>query len=205
MHALIFGATRNTGLEIAKILRGRDDTVTAIVRADSDVSALKALGVSLIAADAFDGVNLQGVLKGLRFDAALCSLGNTSHAAQKVDHIAVANVVDACVVIGIKRFILISSIGAGNSRPALSPHAEKFLGPVCALKTLGENHLFAAPLDYTVIRPGGLTHGPASGRGILSEDPLISGGIRRAEVARLVVQCLDNPMTVGKVYSAIER
>ncbi len=205
MHVLIFGATRNTGFETAKLLRDRGDTVTAVVRAASDVSALKALGVSLVAADAFDAAQLQTALNGLRCDAALCSLGNTPYAAQKVDHIAVANVVDACVVIGIKRFILISSVGAGNSRPALSAQAEKFLGSVCALKTLGENHLLQAGLNYTVIRPGGLGHGPASGRGILTEDPLTSGGIRRAEVARLAVECLDDPTTIGKIYSAIER
>ncbi|MBL8629952.1 MAG: SDR family oxidoreductase [Rhodospirillaceae bacterium] len=204
MHVLIFGATRNTGFETAKILRARGDTVTAVVRATSETSALKELGVSLVSADAFNGSDLQMALKGLSADAALCSLGNTRGTPERVDHVAVANVVDACAGLGIKRFILISSIGAGNSRPALSPQAEKFLGPVCALKTLGENHLFAAGLDYTVIRPGGLGHGPASGRGVLSEDPLISGSIRRAEVARLAVQCLDDPKTIGHVYSAIE-
>jgi nucleoside-diphosphate-sugar epimerase len=204
MHVVIFGGTRNTGLEAARLLCTRGDHVTVVVRASADTSALKALGVSLITADAFDGADLQNALRDVKANAALCSLGNVP-GAPKVDHVAVANVVDACVAQSIKRFILISSIGAGNSRPALSPQAEKFLGPVCALKTLGENHLFAASLDYTVIRPGGLGHGPASGRGILSEDPMTTGGIRRAEVARLAVQCLDDPATIGKVYSAVEK
>jgi len=205
MHVLIFGATRHTGLETAILLRARGDTVTAVVRPHSDVSTLQALGVTLITADAFDGTGLKKALNGNGCDAAVCSLGNTPAAPQKVDHVGVANVVDACAGQNIKRFILISSIGAGNSRSALSPQAERFLGPVCALKTLGENHLFQSGLPYTVIRPGGLGHGPASGRGTLSQDPTISGGIGRAEVARLVVQCLDDPGTIGKVYSAVER
>lgn len=203
-NVLIFGATRNTGLETAKILRARGDSVTAVVRAGADTNALKALGVVLIVADAFDGAALKQALSGQRFDAALCSLGNTRGAPMRVDHVAVANVVEACRDLGLKHFILISSIGAGNSRPALSAQAERFLGPVCAEKTLGENHLLASGLPYTVIRPGGLGHGPASGRGILSEDPMTSGGINRAEVARLVVKCLDDPKTIGKVYSAVE-
>ena len=204
MNLLIFGATRNTGFETAKLLRARGDSVTAVIRPTSDDSALKELGVSLVHGDAFDRPALSQALAGVSCDAALCSLGNTRGAQNKVDHIAVAHAVDACVKKGIKRFILISSIGAGNSRPALSPQAERFLGPVCALKTLGENHLFASGLDYTVIRPGGLGHGPANHRGVLTEDPLISGGIARAEVARLVVTCLDDPKTIGKVFSAIE-
>lgn len=204
MNVIIFGATRHTGFETAKLLRARGDSVTAVVRPTSDASTLKALGVSVLTGDAFDGDALTQALNRTTCDVAVCSLGNTSRALQKVDHIGVANVVEACKAHGIKRFILISSIGAGNSRPALSPQAEKFLGAVCSLKTLGENHLFASGLDYTVIRPGGLGHGPASGRGILSADPTISGGIGRAEVARLIVQCLDDPKTIGKVYSAVE-
>lgn len=205
MNVLIFGATRNTGLETARLLRERGDTLFAVVRPSAQTPPLQALGARLIAGDAFDQPGLIAVLKGLAIDSAICSLGNTASAPDKVDHIGVANVVNACKTSGIKRFLLVSSIGAGNSRPALSPQAERFLGPVCALKTLGENHLIASGLDYTIIRPGGLGRGPASGRGILTEDPTISGGIQRTEVARLIVACLDDAKTIGKIYSAVER
>ena len=67
----------------------------------------------------------------------------------------------------------------------MSPRALQFLGPVCALKTEGENHLKASGLAYTIVRPGGLGHGPASGRGHLREEPMTSGGIASAELARL--------------------
>lgn len=205
MHVLIFGATRNTGFETAKLLRARGDSVTAVTRAGAETSSLLALGANVIVGDAFDADGLKAALRGKSFDAVVCSLGNTSQAPQKVDHIGVANVVDACKDIGLARFVLVSSIGAGNSRPALSPQAERFLGPVCDLKTLGENHLKASGLAYTIIRPGGLGRGPASHRGLLSEDPSISGGIQRAEVARLIVACLDDATSIGKVYSAVER
>jgi uncharacterized protein YbjT (DUF2867 family) len=205
MHVLIFGATRNTGFETARLLRARGDEVTAVVRPGANTETLAGLGVSTLAADAFDASSLRKALTGLTCDSVVCSLGNTPSAPQKVDHIGVANVVDACAAAQIKRFILVSSIGAGNSRPALSPQAERFLGAVCALKTLGEDHLKASGLQYTIIRPGGLGRGPATGRGVLSEDPLVSGGIQRAEVARLIVQCLDGPQSIGKVYSAIEK
>lgn len=205
MNVLIFGATRHTGPETARLLRERGDMVTAIVRSGADTSGLESIGATLLPGDAFDKQSLTAALKGRTFDATVCSLGNTASAPDKVDHLGVANVIEACKANGIKRFLLVSSIGAGNSRPALSPQAERFLGPVCALKTLGENHLMASGLDYTTIRPGGLGRGPATGRGILTEDPTISGGIQRAEVARLIVACLDDAKTVGKIFSAVER
>jgi uncharacterized protein YbjT (DUF2867 family) len=205
MHVLIFGATRNTGFETARLLRSRGNHVTAVVRPGANAEALTSLGVSTLAADAFDAGSLRRALAGIACDAVVCSLGNTPSAPQKVDHIGVANVVDACAAAQIKRFVLVSSIGAGNSRPVLSAQAERFLGAVCALKTLGEDHLKSSGLGFTIIRPGGLGRGPATGRGVLSEDPMVSGGIQRAEAARLIVQCLDDPNSIGKVYSAVEK
>ena len=204
MHVLIFGATRNTGWEATQLLRARGDHVTAVVRPHSDAQRLTEIGADVIRADAFDAPSMRAALSGKQFDAVICSLGNTSGAPERVDHIAVANVVDVCKEIALPRFLLVSSIGAGDSRPALSPQAERFLGAVCALKTLGEDHLRASGLAFTIIRPGGLGRGPANGRGILSENPMVSGSIARAEVARLLVQCVDNAQTAGKVYSAIE-
>jgi uncharacterized protein YbjT (DUF2867 family) len=205
MHVLIFGASRNTGLETARLLRARGDAVTAVARADSDTQALAAVGATVIVGDALDAASLKRALGGTSFDAAVCSLGNTPWASQKVDHVGVANVVDACAAAEIPRFILVSSIGAGDSRPALPLAARVVLGKVCDLKTLGENHLRASGLAFTIIRPGGLGKGPATGRGALIADPSVSGSINRTEVARLIVQCLDDGTTIGKTYTAIER
>jgi uncharacterized protein YbjT (DUF2867 family) len=205
MHVLIFGATRNTGLETARLLRGRGDAVTAVARKNADTVALAALGAAIVEGDALDAANLKQALAGTSFDAVVCSLGNTPWASEKVDHIGVANVVEACKAAKVGRFILVSSIGAGDSRPALPLAARVVLGKVCDLKTLGENHLKASGLPFTVVRPGGLGKGPATGRGVLLEDPTVSGGINRAEVARLIVQCLDDATTIGKTYSAIEK
>jgi uncharacterized protein YbjT (DUF2867 family) len=205
MHVLIFGATRNTGLETARLLRARGDAVVAVARPESNSQALADLGVTVIAGDALNRSSLGPALADKTFDAVVCSLGNTPWASQKVDHVGVANVVDACKGAKVGRFVLVSSIGAGDSRPALPLAARVVLGKVCDLKTLGENHLKSSGVPFTIVRPGGLGKGPATGRGQLLEDPTVSGGINRAEVARLIVQCLDDPKTIGKTYSAIEK
>jgi uncharacterized protein YbjT (DUF2867 family) len=206
MHVVIFGATRGTGLECASLLRQRGDQVTAVVRDGANIAALAYLEVATVSGDAFDPKSLTTGLAAVPrpVDAVICSLGNTPMTPRKVDAEGVAHVADACAAAGWRRFLLVSSIGAGNSRPALSPRALQFLGAVCALKTEGEDHLKGSGLDYTIVRPGGLGHGPASGRGRLSEDPMTSGGIARAELARLLVACLDDDATIGKVLSAVE-
>ncbi|MCY7392082.1 MAG: SDR family NAD(P)-dependent oxidoreductase, partial [Leptolyngbyaceae cyanobacterium CAN_BIN12] len=46
---------------------------------------------------------------------------------------------------------------------------------------------------------------PATGQGILTENPLVAGVIHRADVAALVCQCLLSDRANGKVLSAVDR
>ncbi len=201
---VIFGGTRRTGLEIARLLGQRGDRVVGIARTTSDSAALEQTGAHIIEADAFDAAGLKIAVQNAGCRSAICSLGNSAGAERKIDYEGVRNAVDSCVEAGVKRFLLITAVGCGDSRPALSERAIQFLGRVCELKTQGEDHLKASGLDWTIIRPGGLSSEPPTGTAILSEDPMSHGMIRRGDVARLTVQCLDDEATIGKVYSAID-
>ncbi|MHC5594404.1 MAG: NAD(P)H-binding protein, partial [Nostoc sp.] len=97
------------------------------------------------------------------------------------------------------------SIGAGNSVVALSPQVLAALGTVLAEKEKAEQHLIASGLTYTIIRPGGLKSEPVTGNGVLTEDPHIIGSINRADVAQLVVRCLNSQRANNKILSAVDR
>jgi len=86
----------------------------------------------------------------------------------------------------------------------LLPPFFEFLGKVVELKTMAENHLRYAGLDYTIIRPGGLKNEPATGTGKLFEGDLVSGMIHRDDVAALAVAALNDPSTSRKTYSAVD-
>ena len=201
---LIFGGTRRTGLEIARLLGQRGDRVAAIARPTSDTAALEQTGTHIFQGDAFDPQGLSIAVQNAGCDVAICSLGNSAGAERKVDFEGVRNAVDSCVTAGVRRFLLITAVGCGDSRPALSERALQFLGKVCELKTQGEDHLKGSGLDWTIIRPGGLSSEPPTGTAVLSEDPMSHGMIRRGDVARLVVKCLDDDGTIGKTYSAVD-
>ena len=63
----------------------------------------------------------------------------------------------------------------------------------------------ASGLTYTVIRPGGLKSEPATGNGVLIEDPRIAGSIHRADVAQLICRCLNSERANNKILSAVDR
>ncbi|MBT4740174.1 MAG: NAD(P)H-binding protein [Rhodospirillaceae bacterium] len=202
---LVFGGTRNTGLEIIKILAARGDSVTAFVRPTSDVSALNDLGVTLFEGDALDADSVRAAFDAESYGAVISSLGST-RGDSPVDDVGTINVAEAAKATGVDRILMVSSIGAGESKGALPFYVRWILGSALERKTTAENHLMASGLDYTIIRPGGLGEGPASETGQLIEGSEIFafGQISRAEVARLLVEAFDDPDTERKVYHAIE-
>lgn len=62
--------------------------------------------------------------------------------------------------------------------------------------------LRASGLDYTVVRPGGLTDDEGTGLVTIAESTG-RGQIPRADVARTLFACLDEPGTIGKSFDLI--
>ncbi len=200
---LVFGGTRGTGLEVIKILAGRGEDVTAFVRPTSDLSQLKPLGVTLFTGDALNADSVGAAFEAGSYRAVISSLGSRG-GDNPVDDIGTINVAEAAKASGVNRIIMVSSIGAGESRAAIPFFVRWILGTALERKTIAENHLKASGLNYTIIRPGGLGDGPATGTGVLSDDEQSFewGRIPRAEVARLLVQAFDDPDAVNTIYHA---
>ena len=200
---LIFGGTRNTGLETVKLLVARGDTVTAFVRETSDVTALNELGATLVVGDALDAETVDAAFEGRSFDAVITTLGGRVRNTA-VDSQGNINVFNAAENAGIRRIVFVTAIGSGGTIDVLEPRAREFLGPVLDAKTVAENDLRARDLDWTILRPGQLPDGPGTGTGVLYEDQSMMGRITRGELAALIVQALDNDATIGNIYHTID-
>ena len=62
----------------------------------------------------------------------------------------------------------------------------------------------AAGVDYTILRPGGMTSDPASGTAVKTTDRMTMGVINRADLGRIVADCIDDPGTVGEIYHTVD-
>src|SRR4030095_1610516 len=60
----------------------------------------------------------------------------------------------------------------------------------------------ASRLDWTVVRPGGLTNDPGKGRVQLGEN-ITRGQVPRDDVAAVFVAVLDSPNTIGRTVDLI--
>ena len=201
----ILGGTRGTGLEIVRQLETKGRSVTVLVRESSNLEGLKQTSASLVTGDALDKASIDRAMATGRFSAAISTLSGTEAGGYVVDSTGNINGIRAASEAGIGRFILISSIGVGDSEGALPPAVVTALEVPFREKGKAEAYLVESGLTYTIIRPGGLTNKPASQKGVLTADPTATGVISRAELARLIVASIDDAETTHKTLSALER
>jgi uncharacterized protein YbjT (DUF2867 family) len=203
--ALIFGASRGVGLELARLLRRRGTPVIAMLRRGSDDKLLRELDVTIVRGDAFNRDDLARAVSALPDTGAIVStLGGRDQGNRYVDDEGNINVIDAAEAGRIARFVLVTSIGCGDMRPYMSERARAAFGEAVDAKTRAEEYLQRSRLSWTTIRPGGLRSEPATGRGILSLDPEMHGFIHRADVADLIGRVLRDPRTAGFAYAAVD-
>ncbi|HEY9859054.1 MAG TPA: SDR family oxidoreductase [Candidatus Obscuribacterales bacterium] len=204
-YVFLAGASRGVGREIAHCLVEQSIKVKALLRSEAARPELEAMGIEVVLGDALNLAEVEQAMQGIPVQAVISTIGGLPKDGERADYLGNKNLVDAAVKAGVQKFILVSSIGSGDSIVALSPQALETLRPVLIEKEKAEQHLIDSGLTYTIIRPGGLKSEPATGKAVLTENPKVSGMIHRADVANLVCQCLQSDRANNKILSAIDR
>ena len=116
----------------------------------------------------------------------------------RVDAWGVQRQVESCQRVGVRRVVLVSSLCAGRWA-----HPLNLFGLILVWKRLGEQALERSGLDWTVIRPGGLSEREEGleGEGIRwrGADTQESESIRRRLVARCCLEALNTPASIGRI------
>lgn len=205
-NVFIAGASRGVGREIALRAIEKNCRVKALLRSKESRSQLETIGIDVVMGDALDIVAVEAAMQESKpIEAVISTIGGLPKDGRRADYLGNKNLIDAAVKAKVSKFILISSIGSGESAIALPPQALEALAAVLAEKEKAEHHLINSGLTYTIIRPGGLKSEPPTGNGILTENYRVSGTINRAEVAQLACKCLFSDAANNKILSAIDR
>jgi nucleoside-diphosphate-sugar epimerase len=205
-YIFLAGASRGVGREIAKCLTEQGKKVKALLRSEDARPELEAMGIKVVMGDALDAAALEQAMLGDEpISAVISTIGGLPKDGQRADYLGNKNLIDAAVKAGVQKFILVSSIGSGESVIAIPPQALEALRAVLIEKEQAEKHLIESGLTYIVIRPGGLKSEPATGNGVLTEDYKVAGTIHRADVAQLVCKCVFSDAANNKILSAVDR
>ncbi len=199
---LVFGGTSGTGLATVQNLHAMDIPVTVFVRPTSNTEALDVLGVGKVVGNALEADDVNRAFEADDFKTVVSSLGGR-RGEPRPDLIGNKNITAAAKANNVRRVVQVSSIGVGSTREPPGPDAH-FMQEVFYIKTLAEDDLIASGLDYTIVRPGGLRRGEATGTGILLEEERM-GSIDRQELGRLIVhEVLAKDATIGGIVYAID-
>jgi uncharacterized protein YbjT (DUF2867 family) len=199
MEVLLIGATGGTGSHLLRALLADGHQVRAMVRREEQVAEVRDAGASAVVAD-LEG-DLGEAVAGV--DAVcFCAGSGSSTGPDKtllIDLHGAVRTIDACRDHGVGRYVMLSSIAAGE--PERGPEAIRHY---LAAKHAADRILMCSDLDWTVVRPGRLTHEPATGRVAVGMPRLPERGeIPRADVAAVMARCLDDPRTHGAAFELI--
>ncbi len=194
MKLAVFGATGGTGQEIVSQALAAGHEVTVLVR-DLAKMALSHDKLYMVIGDVLNPDKVEETLAGA--EAVCCSLGHTANNPDTAVSDGTRNIIEAMTKQKIPRLVVVSALGVGNSREQVARSFRMIMKTVLRKayedKERQEQLVRESDLDWIIVRPGGLTNGPATGEYQFGLDPTIGGGqVSRADVAAFVLQQLTD-------------
>jgi uncharacterized protein YbjT (DUF2867 family) len=196
----IAGGHGKIALLLGQMLAERGDTVRGLIRNPDQEGDLRAVGVEPVLCDLEGDGDVAAAVRGADAVVFAAGAGPGSGEGRKrtMDLEGAVRLIDAAKVEDVSRYLMVSAMGAADP-PAT---AGDVFGAYLRAKAGADEALRASGLDYTIVRPGGLSDDPGTGLVSIAER-LDRGQIPRADVAAVFVACLDEPGTIGKSFDLI--
>lgn len=202
MRVVIAGGHGRIALRLSRLLADRGDEVIGLVRNPAHIGDVAAAGAraAVIDLEHTAAAELVPMLDGADAVVFAAGAGPGSGAARKdsMDRGGAAVLAEAAELTGVRRFLLVSAMGVDDADSA----EDEVFAAYLRAKAASEHDVRARDLDWTVLRPGGLTDAPGTGL-VLLEPSVPRGQVSRDDVAAVLVALLDEPATVGLTLEVI--
>jgi uncharacterized protein YbjT (DUF2867 family) len=201
MRVAIAGGHGQIALRLAKLLSQRGDEVVALIRNPDHTDDVRQAGAEPAVVD-LEHASVGNVARAIAgADAVVFSAGAGpgSGPARKetMDYGGAVRLIEAAQQAGVRRYVIVSSMGANPDAPG-----DDTFSVYLRAKGRADDAVRASGLDWTVVRPGGLTNDTATGRVTLS-DRVPRGRVTRDDVAAVLAAALDSPNTIGRTVDLI--
>jgi uncharacterized protein YbjT (DUF2867 family) len=131
--------------------------------------------------------------------AAGAGPGSGAERKRTMDLGGALKLIDAAKAEGVRRYVIVSSIGAHDASSASGP-----MGPYLEAKHEADEALVASGLDYTIVRPGSLSDDPGTGRVRIFTDFGHRGSVPRDDVAAVLLAVLGANNSIGSTFELFE-
>jgi uncharacterized protein YbjT (DUF2867 family) len=202
MRIVIAGGHGQIALRLERLLAARGNEVAGIIRKAEQGDDLREAGAEPVLLD-LESASVEEVAARLRgADAAVfaAGAGPGSGATRKdtVDKGAAVLFADAAVLAGVRRHVVVSSMGADANH-----QGDDVFDVYQRAKGEADDHVRGLDaLDWTILRPGALTNDAGTGL-VRLEARTGRGPVPRDDVAAVVAELLETPATAGLTLELI--
>ena len=203
MRVVIAGGHGKIALALERLLAERGDEVVGLVRNPDHADDLEKLGAEPAIFDLENNTaeELAQILEGADAVVFAAGAGPGSGIPRKrtVDYGGAVLLADAAERAGVRRYVMVSAIGVDRGSERIED--ETFAAYVDA-KREADADVMSRDLDWTVLRPGGLTDDPGTGLVTMGDD-VGMGQVPREDVAAVIAAVLDEPESAGVVAELV--
>ncbi|MEU2115224.1 NAD(P)H-binding protein [Streptomyces sp. NPDC016459] len=202
MRIVIAGGHGQIALRLERLLSAGGHEVAGIIRDPGQGGDLRDAGAEPVILD-LESASVEmvaAVLQGADAAVFAAGAGPGSGADRKdtVDRAAAVLFADAAERAGVRRYVVVSSMGADASHPG-----DEIFDAYLRAKGAADDEVRArTALDWTILRPGTLTNDAGTGM-VRLEARTGRGPIPRDDVAATLVEILDTPATAGLTLELI--
>ena len=197
MNVTIFGATGTIGRFLVDQALAQGHTVTAFTRAPDKIKQ-SARNLHVINGDVRDPVAVAGAVQ--EQDAVICALGMPLLNKEGLRATGTRNIIAAMEAAGVKRFVCLSGLGAGDSWNLLPWHYKYLIVPLLMRRLFEDHnaqeaHVRKSPLDWIIVRPSNFAKGESSRpyeHGFSKLDPSFKLKMAPPDIADFMLQQLSN-------------
>ena len=203
MKVFVVGANGQIGKQLVHMLHKSDNfSVRAMVRKQEQVDAFQTEGIEAVVAD-LEGTVDEIVQAAKGCDAIVFTAGSGGHTgADKtllVDLDGAVKTIEAAQQLGVERFVMVSAFQANNRE-----NWNEKIRHYYVAKHYADRILLDSGLNYTIVRPGGLTNDAGTGKVTVGEKLTERSTIAREDVARVVFEALQEENTFKKSFDLVQ-
>jgi uncharacterized protein YbjT (DUF2867 family) len=199
VDVVVAGGHGKIGQRLLRLLADRGDRARGLIRNPDQSGDLEQVGAEPVLCDLERQDDVASCVEGADAIVFAAGAGPGSGPERKktVDLGGAVKLIDAARRAGIRRYVMVSSIGADDPS-----RGSEQMRPYLEAKAEADRRLEESDLDYTIVRPGRLTDEP--GTGLVEAGPRVArGDIPRDDVAATLVTVLDTDGAVGKSFNLV--
>jgi uncharacterized protein YbjT (DUF2867 family) len=193
----IAGAHGKIALRLTDLLVSRGDSVIGLIRNPEHAEDVERRGAVAVVCDLERaGVNkVAAAIDGVDAVVFAAGAGPGSGAERKLtmDRDGAIKLLEAAAAAGAQRYVMISAVGAEHP-----PEGDEVFSVYLRAKAAADQAVQASDCDWTIVRPGGLTDDPGTGRVRLDTEPF-RGQVTREDVADVLARLLHDPRATGRI------